>query len=46
MTIRGRAAIVGIGELPTQRSYPDQTWPKHVGSSQLLVMPIQPYALN
>ena len=25
MTIRGRAAIVGIGEVPTRRSYPDRT---------------------
>lgn len=25
MTIRGKATIVGIGELPTQRSYPDRT---------------------
>jgi acetyl-CoA acetyltransferase len=25
MTIRGKAAIVGIGELPSQRQYPDRT---------------------
>ena len=25
MTIRGKAAIVGIGEVPTRRSYPDRT---------------------